>query len=194
VATTRRPGGTPRAPRRAASSRADAQSSTRLQATRPAAAARGRRPSEELRTPRSVKGLAILASIFVVLAITLIPAVRSTLTQQGQINDLRARLAQQRQTVADLQREERQWSDPAYVEQQARERLKFVRVGERSYTVIDGLAGPDLAGGPQIVAPSKVSTGNTPWYGQLWQSIVIADTPAGVPVSGLPSPAPTQAR
>ena len=41
-------------------------------------------------------------------------------------------------TVEELQKEQARWSDNAYVEQQARERLKFVKIGDRSYTVIDG--------------------------------------------------------
>jgi cell division protein FtsB len=177
VATTRRPGGTPKNPRRTASSRAGSPAPVRARGTRPAAAARARRPSQEPGTPRSIKNLVILASIFVILAIALVPAVRSTLNQQGQINALRDRIAQQRQTVAALQQEQRQWADPAYVEQQARQRLKFVRVGEKSYTVIDGDPTPDLSGGAQIAAPAKLSTASIPWYGQLWASMVIADTP-----------------
>jgi cell division protein FtsB len=133
--------------------------------------------------------LAILVSIFLMLAIALIPALRSTLSQQGQISALRDRIAQQRQTVAALQQEQHLWTDPAYVEQQARERLKFVRVGEKSFTVIDGEAAPDLSGGAQIAAPAKTSTASIPWYGQLWQSMVIADTPADV-ATGQSSPAP----
>jgi len=125
----------------------------------------------------------------VILAIALIPAVRSTLSQQGQINGLLDRIAQQRQTVAALQQEQQKWTDPAYVEQQARERLKFVRVGEKSFTVIDGETAPDLTGGAQIAAPVKTSAANIPWYGQLWQSMVIADTPANV-ATGQPSSAP----
>jgi len=112
------------------------------------------------------------------LAITLIPALRSTLSQQGQIDALRDRIAGQRATVAALQQEQRQWADPAYVEQQARERLKLVRVGEKSFTVIEAPAAPVLTGGAQIATPAKASAANIPWYGQLWQSVVIADTPA----------------
>jgi cell division protein FtsB len=192
VATTRRPGGTPKSPRRTASSRAGGTTSVKVPATRPAAAARGRRPSEELHTPRSIKGMGILASVFLVLAITLIPALRSTFSQQGQINALRDRIARQKATVAALQQEQQQWSDPAYVEQQARERLKLVKVGERSFTVIDGATAPDLTGGAQIAAPARTSAANIPWYGQLWQSMVIADTPdnaaAGQPSAVSPSP------
>ena len=122
--------------------------------------------------------MAILASVFLILAMTLIPALRSTLSQQGQINGLRDRIARQRETVAAMQQEQRQWADPAYVEQQARERLKLVRVGEKSFTVIDGAAAPVLTSGAQIAAPAKTSTANIPWYGQLWASMVIADTPS----------------
>jgi hypothetical protein len=130
------------------------------------------------------------------LAITLIPALRSTLSQQGQIDALRDRIAGQRQSVAALRQEQRQWADPAYVEQQARERLKLVRVGEKSFTVIEGPPAPVLTGGARIAAPAKASAANVPWYGQLWQSIVIADTPAKA-ATGQPSrtstPAPSPA-
>lgn len=147
--------------------------------------------------------MAILASIFVMLAVTLVPTLRSTLNQRSQINALRGQLAQQGQTVAALQQEQRQWSDPAYVEQQARERLKFVRVGETSYTVIDAEVVPADTGGPKIAAPARAATANSPWYGQLWQSMVIADTSAKapanapakvVPPGGHPSTAPSSAR
>ena len=126
--------------------------------------------------------MAILAAIFVMLAVTLVPTLRSTLNQRRQISDLRGQLAQQGKTVAALQQEQRQWSDPQYVEQQARERLKFVRVGETSYTVIDAEAAPADNGGPKIAAPAKTSTANSPWYGQLWQSMVIADGSVKAPV------------
>jgi hypothetical protein len=130
--------------------------------------------------------------VLLILAITLIPALRSTFSQQSQINGLRDRIAAQRETVAALQQEQQQWTDPAYVEQQARERLKLVRVGEKSFTVIDGAAAPDLSGGAQIAAPAKTAAANIPWYGTLWQSVVIADNPAKAaasqPTSTKPAP------
>ena len=136
--------------------------------------------------------MVILAAIFVVLAVTIVPTLRSTLNQRSQINELRTQLAHKRETVAALQQEKQRWTDPAYVEQQARERLKFVRVGEKSYTVIDAEAAPVDGGGPKIAAPTKASTANSPWYGQMWQSMVIADTPATVPKA--PGTAPARPR
>jgi hypothetical protein len=122
------------------------------------------------------------------LAITLIPALRATHNQQNEIDALGDRIAQQREKVAALEQEQRRWSDPAYVEQQARERLKFVRVGEKSFTVIDGDSGQQVTGGAQIASPSQASAANVPWYGELWQSMVIADNPAKA--ARAPSPAP----
>jgi len=113
------------------------------------------------------------------LAVTLIPTVRSTLNQRSEINDLRSQLGQKRETVAALQREQQQWDDPAFVEQQARERLKFVRVGETSYTVIGPEPAPAGAG-PTMAARAQAPATNSPWYGQLWASMVIADRPTKV--------------
>lgn len=115
------------------------------------------------------------------LAVTLMPTLRSMLNQQNEINNVRSSLGQQRATVAAMQQEQRQWSDPAFIEQQARERLKFVRVGETSYTVIDTpTAAPVSGAGAKIAAPARATSAANPWYGQLWDSMVIADTPAVV--------------
>jgi Septum formation initiator len=128
----------------------------------------------------------VLASIFVLLAITLVPTLRSYLRQQGEIDALRDRVAGQRVTVDELQKEQARWHDNAYVEQQARERLKFVKVGDRSYTVIDGEAAKNRTPG---VASAPASSKNHPWYGQLWESAKIADARPATPAKA-PSPAP----
>ncbi|MBC7558158.1 MAG: septum formation initiator family protein [Dermatophilaceae bacterium] len=122
------------------------------------------------------------------LAITLIPALRATFSQQSEIDGLHDRIARQREKVAALEQEQRRWADPAYVEQQARERLKFVRVGEKSFTVIDPDTAPEVTGGARIASPAPGSAANVPWYGELWQSMVIADTPA-IAATSVPSPA-----
>jgi cell division protein FtsB len=125
----------------------------------------------------------VLASIAVLLAITLVPTLRSYLRQQGEIGSLRQQVAQQRTDVASLQREQARWNDDAYVAQQARERLKFVKVGEKSYTVIDG---KPAAKGLPGVAEVPAASSNNPWYGQLWASVQAADA-GPAPSSGAPS-------
>ena len=137
------------------------------------------------------------------LAVTLMPTLRAMLNQQNEINNVRNSIGQQREKVAAMKQEQRQWSDPAFIEQQARERLKFVRVGETSYTVIDTpTAAPATGARAKIAAPARATSADNPWYGQLWESMVIADTPAVVakapvkaPVQGTPSSvAPSPAR
>ena len=114
----------------------------------------------------------VLASIFVLLAVTLVPTLRSYLRQQGEIEALRGQVSEQRQGVSDLQKEQARWNDDAYVAQQARERLKFVKVGEKSYTVID--AKPSTKALPGVAKASTASSDH-PWYGQLWESVQVAD-------------------
>jgi cell division protein FtsB len=129
--------------------------------------------STERRTSRGVMRVVVLASIAVLLAVTLVPTLRSYLHQQGQIDSLRHQVAEQRADVADLQKEQARWNDDAYVMQQARERLKFVKVGEKSYTVIDPEPDAKSLRGGGVDAQESRSEG--PWYGQLWDSVRVAD-------------------
>ncbi|WP_330476423.1 FtsB family cell division protein [Terrabacter sp. C0L_2] len=150
---------------------------------RPALAARPRTPQT---TPPSastawVRG-AILLGILVMLAVTIVPTLRSLVQQRGDTAALADKVAEQRQSVQQLEHEAALWKDPAYIEVQARERLKFVRVGDRAYTVIDPAA--DRASTPAPARPvvaAPLANAASPWYGKVWQSVQIADRPtAGV--------------
>lgn len=115
-------------------------------------------------------------TIVVVLLVALVPTARSLLRQRAEIAALTDKVAAQELTVAALQAEQDRWKDPAYVEQQARERLKFVKVGDRSYTVIDPADAPrPTVAGATVAAPA--ARGDAPWYGQVWQSVTLADKP-----------------
>jgi cell division protein FtsB len=120
---------------------------------------------------------AIVASILVMLAVAIVPTLRSLLQQRADTSALRDRVAAQGVRVEELQREAELWRDPAFIEVQARERLGFVRVGDRAYTVIG--AGPQRpdppADLPAVAAP--MANDASPWYGKVWQSIQIADRP-----------------
>jgi hypothetical protein len=94
--------------------------------------------------------------------------------QRQDIAALRDRVATQEADVSALEAERERWRDPAYVEQQARQRLKFVKPGERSYTVLD--AQPS-AGTADPVAVADESTPTQPWYQAVWESTRTADAP-----------------
>ncbi len=199
-------GGQGTTPRRPARRGAAARSGGKAAAGRPGTRTGGSRPSprtgglrqaaatarsaRDRKATRSLRRLLVLASIFVLLAITLVPTLRSYLRQQGDIDAMRERVAAQRVTVDQLQKEQARWNDNAYVEQQARERLKFVKVGDRSYTVIDG--DPEVAETPGVAAAPK-SKQDHPWYGRVWESAKVADQGAAANGSTpAPTPAPTK--
>jgi len=159
-------------------------------ASRPAPAPRSREAvaEEPTRTSARVRW-AVLAAIAVVLLVALVPTVRSLARQRAEIAALQAKVAAQQVQVAELQAEQERWNDPAYVEQQARDRLKFVKVGDRSYTVIDPAdAARPAVSGASVAAPE--ANADVPWYGQVWQSVQLADRPtAGLQQAPAPPPA-----
>jgi cell division protein FtsB len=130
-----------------------------------------------------VRGTIVLG-IIVMLAVTLVPTVRSLIQQRGETIALEAKVAEQKQAVQRLQREAELWKDPAYIEVQARKRLKFVRVGDRAYSVIGAEKDEPESELDRPVVAAPMANEAAPWYGKLWQSIQIADRPtAGLPAT-----------
>lgn len=127
-------------------------------------------------THRFVRRGVALAAVLVFLTVLLGSSVAAWFHQRGQIAALQERVATQEADVAALRAERERWNDPAYVEQQARERLKFVRPGERSYTVLDPQ--PETADETTTVGPGADEDAPVrPWYSAAWESVVTADAP-----------------
>lgn len=124
----------------------------------------------DVRTRRAIGAAVIFALLFVPLVSTL----NAWWQQRQELESMRETIASQEARVRELQKEQTRWRDDAYVVQQARKRLKMVKVGETAYTVID--ADPNAATDPSLAtAPAPESH---PWYGRMWESIEIADAPA----------------
>lgn len=170
--TARAGAGRPGAARAASARPGAGPGRSRATATGAARKVAGSPVPPERRSSRGVMRVVVLASIFVLLAVTLVPTLRSYLRQQGEIDALRGQVSEQREGVTELQKEQARWNDDAYVMQQARERLKFVKVGEKSYTVIDGKPSTKALPG---VAKAPTTSSDHPWYGQLWESVQVAD-------------------
>lgn len=134
--------------------------------------------------PRSLRRLVILGVLVTFCAVILAPTVRAYIHQRSQISSLQEQITQQRSTVKDLQQEKQDWQDPKYVEAQARERLKFVMPGDTSYTTIDGDEHAKASRPESGIAavPDKVRS-SRPWYGEVWESFVIADSGDASPAS-----------
>ena len=123
---------------------------------------------------RRLRRGAVLLSIVAFLMVLLGSTVAAYVGQQGDIAALKDKVAAQEQDVAALQAAQQRWRDPAYVEQQARQRLKFVKPGERSYTVLDAAPSTGTKDPvPEVASPDEP----LPWYETVWQSARTADAP-----------------
>ena len=110
---------------------------------------------------------AVLAVVICAIALSLAYPVREYIGQRRQIDELTA----QRQTIegqlSRLAAQHRRLTDPAYVEQQARNTLHMCLPSQTCYVVI---------GTKPFVGPAAPARGPvTPWYERLWGSVRAAD-------------------
>ena len=129
-------------------------------------------PSVETRSRSNLTGrAAMLAVVICLLAISLAYPFREYLAQRGDIGEYRARVAEQQQRVGDLEKARTRWQDRAYVEAQARERLRYVMPGETAYVVLeaDKVRAPD---GVPDRTPAEAA--RSPWFSDLWRSVEAA--------------------
>ncbi|HZK04239.1 MAG TPA: septum formation initiator family protein [Actinomycetaceae bacterium] len=124
-------------------------------------------------TWRALVLLLVLAVAFVVLA----PTLRFYLRQQAMESRVSEELVAIEARNAELEREIARWSDPAFIQVQARDRLGYVMPGQQTYMVVD----PEVIIGEEAqaeyehehehVLPGRVPG---PWYFEVWDSIQIA--------------------
>jgi len=121
---------------------------------------------------KSISGRSLaLATVLLILAITLAPPLHSFFAQRAQINAYGAQLASSQTTLQEAEKELTLWSDPTYVASQARIRLHYVFPGEREYVV---LTSGNATVAPTVpVAPLEgVAPGGVPWYSRLLTTII----------------------
>jgi cell division protein FtsL len=124
------------------------------------------RPPERDR-PRFTSRAAVLAVVLCAIALSLAYPVREYIGQRRQIDQLTAQRATAEAAVRRLQAEDKKLTSPAYVEQQARDRLHMCLPGQTCYVVIPGKKPP------AAVAPAPAPV--TPWYEKLWGSVRAAN-------------------
>ncbi len=120
---------------------------------------------------------AILVLVVAVLTVSYASSMRAFLQQRSHINSLKAQIAEREASIDALEWEKRRWDDPAYVEQQARQRLGYVMPGERTYLVLDQNGQP-LEPESSLADPEEVlATTPTAWYDDAWASVELAGHP-----------------
>jgi cell division protein FtsB len=150
---------------------------TRLRALGVQAAERVyRSQSRRVRGPRRSRltgRAALLALVVCSLVVALAYPMRQYVAQRLQIADQRQKLQQHQDRLRDLREEKARWEDPAYVEQQARRRLHYLRPGETGYIVPGRSSGHARASRP----PRTDRQQDQAWYGSLWRTLDRADHP-----------------
>jgi cell division protein FtsB len=119
--------------------------------------------------PKFTSRAAVLAVVLCAIALSLAYPVREYIGQRRQIDQLTAQRAAIVLNVHRLQDEDRNLSSPAYVEQQARDRLHMCLPKQTCYVVI--------AGKKYRAAAAPVHHRVTPWYERLWHSVRTANKP-----------------
>jgi cell division protein FtsB len=140
------------------------------------AVAAGDSPEEELRPvpARAFSGrMLALAVVLLTITVLLAPSVRTYLQQRADITALQQDIEAKKQAQSDLKNDLSRWSDPAYIKQQARDRVNMMMPGETGYWVYDGSGSSAAAEDPATGATgtSSSSPENLPWVDGLWQSI-----------------------
>lgn len=148
--------------------------------------------------PTAAVRLVVLVTALGVLLISGAASLQIYFRQQRQIAELRTSIVERQQAIEDLDHQVKQWDDPAFVEQQARERFGWVMPGETGYRVI----GPDGKPVEGATLDSTRADQETPasdaWWMKMWSSARTADrplpggTPVGTPIpSATPTPTPS---
>ena len=134
-------------------------------AAQPGPAQPGAQPAERSRfTSRA----AVLAVVLCAIALSLAYPVREYIAQRRQIDQLQAQSAQTAAQLARLQAEAARLNEPAYIEQQARDRLHYCMPRQTCYVIIGGQPASNAGKAAAAVA-------GTPWYERLWSSVQQAD-------------------
>jgi cell division protein FtsB len=145
-------------------------------------------PEHWLRTIR-FSGFTVLMLMVVILAvIVLAPNLRIYFEQQQRLAQLTAEVAEAQGSVDTLTKDVARWSDPAYIESQARERLFYVFPGDVSYLVVGDAAASATSDGQPI--SDRIQTTKVDWLKTLLSSVYTAGL-TDAPPAELAGPTPT---
>jgi cell division protein FtsB len=124
------------------------------------------------RGPRFTGRAVLLGAMVLLLALTLAGPLRQYVAGRQELAELAAEHDDLTQRAADLQAQLDRQSDPAYIAQQARERLTYVLPGDRLVIVGDAGDPGDSASAPSDAADPEAPV---PWYEGLLGSVAAAD-------------------
>lgn len=136
-------------------------------------------PEHWLRTIRLSGFTLLMLGLLILAVIVLAPNLRILIEQRQQIAALQSAVDQTDASVDKLNDDVARWSDPAYIESQARERLFYVFPGDVSYLVVGESDVATTSDGQPI--STQIQTTQVDWVRTLLSSVYTAgltDAPA----------------
>ena len=119
------------------------------------------------RSTRFTSRAAVLAVVICAIALSLAYPIREYITQRRQIDSLVAQQQTVLAQVKNLQAQQAQLANSAYIEQLARQELDMCFPGTQCY-IVEGSQ-------PQVSPAQPARPGPAPWYDKLWRSVQQAD-------------------
>lgn len=136
-------------------------------------------PDRWLRNIR-LSGFTLTMLALVILGVVVLaPSLKLLVEQRQELATLQEVVGEQQASVDELTGEVARWSDPAYIEAEARDRLLYVYPGEYSYLVIDGDPTPTTADGVPI--SDTIQTTQVDWMKSMLSSVLTAGLSDAVP-------------
>ena len=125
--------------------------------------------SVRARPRRAVTGRAVvLGALVVVLLVLLASPLNRYFKSRSDLSSAAQQLHSDKQQLHQLTTQHRQWSDPGFIQQQARERLQYAMPGDTVYVVVDHGAKSDIQ--KTEGAPTDQQAAGS-WNTRLWSSV-----------------------
>jgi len=120
------------------------------------------------RVRHAVTGRAlVLGATVVVLLILLASPLHRYFASRGDVSHAAQQLSSDQQELTQLRAQQQLWSDPGYVQQQARQRLLYAMPGDTVYVVVHPGQKSAIEKTSNTVVAQQAST----WNQKLWQSV-----------------------
>jgi len=113
----------------------------------------------------------VLGVLVIALIVVLASPLHRYFASRSAASDAAQKLRDDKASASQLQQQLRQWSDPGYVAQQARQQLQYAMPGDTVYVVVNNGAKSDI----QKTEDATVdAASNGAWNGKLWSSVTRA--------------------
>ncbi len=114
----------------------------------------------------------LLVVVFLIATVlTMFEPVSIWFEQRSRIAELQQQVSADSEALAEIQANIERWSDPAYIEAQARQRLLYVYPGDISYLIVNDVTVDEI---DRTVAPKTVGATEINWVDALVGSYAAA--------------------